>query len=278
MTDDIRRILVALDTSHASRAALESAAAYAQRLDAELFGLFVEDLDLIQLAALPLARETGLASATARALDPLTMQRALEAQANQARRALERIARRFGVRATFRVARGHVASELVAAAAEADLVALGLSGQMEMAGRRIGSTARAVVAHAQCSVLIEHGRERRGETVALAWEDARTTERTLDRALAWAAMRAAELVVVPMVADSSARRDALLERCNALLARRAPLRIRVRIEAPLSDAAGLRALVARCGYGLVVVGADSELVATEPERLADVGCPVLIVR
>ena len=44
----IRRILVALDTSKHSLAALEAADELAAWLKAELFGLFVEDINLLR--------------------------------------------------------------------------------------------------------------------------------------------------------------------------------------------------------------------------------------
>ncbi|MBK7177644.1 MAG: universal stress protein [Chloroflexi bacterium] len=53
----IQRILVALDASPHSLAALEAAIDLAERLDAELQGLFVEDINLLRLAQLPFARE-----------------------------------------------------------------------------------------------------------------------------------------------------------------------------------------------------------------------------
>ena len=53
-----RRILVALDASAHSHAALAAAVALAARLHAEIEGLFVEDINLLRLAELPF---TGLA-------------------------------------------------------------------------------------------------------------------------------------------------------------------------------------------------------------------------
>ena len=56
------RILVALDASPRSLAALSTAGALAAELDAELSGLFVEDINLQRLLALPFAREFCLLS------------------------------------------------------------------------------------------------------------------------------------------------------------------------------------------------------------------------
>ena len=55
----LRRIVVGLDAGPRDRAALEAAAQLAARMQAELVGLFVEDIDLLHLAGLPFAREVG---------------------------------------------------------------------------------------------------------------------------------------------------------------------------------------------------------------------------
>ena len=65
----IRRILVALDASTHSLAALETAAGLAARLEAELVGLFVEDINLLRAAELPFARETSFYSSSLRPLE-----------------------------------------------------------------------------------------------------------------------------------------------------------------------------------------------------------------
>jgi K+-sensing histidine kinase KdpD len=51
----IRRILVALDASPDSLAALKTAADLARRMEAELMGLFVEDIELLRMADSPYA-------------------------------------------------------------------------------------------------------------------------------------------------------------------------------------------------------------------------------
>ena len=59
----IRRILIALDASTHSLAALHAAAEMAANMQAELIGLFVEDENLLHLAGLPFAQEVRSSSA-----------------------------------------------------------------------------------------------------------------------------------------------------------------------------------------------------------------------
>ena len=142
----IRRILVALDASPASLTALETAVELAQTLQAELVGLFVEDINLVRIAALSFSQEVGLFSATRRQLSTLSIERQLRSQANRARQALAALAERAGVNWSFQTARGVVSSELLAAALDADLIILGRTGGAPLGRRRqIGSTARSIL-------------------------------------------------------------------------------------------------------------------------------------
>lgn len=127
MTENLERgrIVLALDISPRSRAALELATALAAELDAELAGLFVEDADLLHIGRLPFAREIGLFCPAPRPLDLRQLELALRREAEQARRLLVEAAARSRLRWSFQVARGRIASALFTLAAEADLVVLG---------------------------------------------------------------------------------------------------------------------------------------------------------
>lgn len=118
----IRRIVVGLEPVPFSRPVLEAAAELARRMEAELVGLFVESQDLLHFAGLPFAREVGFTSATRRALDVGSMERALRALAKETQETLAAVAGRTAVQWSFRVARGSLAAELLAAAGEADLI------------------------------------------------------------------------------------------------------------------------------------------------------------
>jgi nucleotide-binding universal stress UspA family protein len=54
-----QRILVALDASPASLAALDFATELAERHQAELLGIYVEDINLLRSAEIPFTREIG---------------------------------------------------------------------------------------------------------------------------------------------------------------------------------------------------------------------------
>jgi nucleotide-binding universal stress UspA family protein len=150
----IQRILVALDTSHHSLAALRAAAELACSLEAEVLGLFVEDVNLLHAAGLPMARELRFPFARHAQMTPQRMKRQLRAQALQARRALSSICETRGIEWTFEVVRGRVSSRLLEEAAKADLLCIGRASRPVIQGPRIGSTARAAAVRAQRVVLV----------------------------------------------------------------------------------------------------------------------------
>src|SRR5690554_4657703 len=85
---EIQRILVALDASSSSQVALQTAVNLAVALEAELEGIFVEDINLLRLAELPFVHEVRTLSAVAQQMSRQQIEAELQAQAARARRAL----------------------------------------------------------------------------------------------------------------------------------------------------------------------------------------------
>jgi nucleotide-binding universal stress UspA family protein len=150
----IRHILVALDASKHSQAVLETAASLAAKLESEILGLFVEDINLLRLEELPFVREINFQRMVGRAFENGEIQRKLRARAALVRHEVEDIAERYQIRSTFRVVRGPVDTELLAAALEADLLAIGQLGHSVIRRSRLGSTAQTAVAQASSAVLV----------------------------------------------------------------------------------------------------------------------------
>src|SRR5690606_23011202 len=85
---ELRRIVIAIDSSIPAAAGLEAVAALAARLPAELEGVFVEDADLARLAELPVAREICFAGGVRRDFTADTLAAQYREQALVARRAI----------------------------------------------------------------------------------------------------------------------------------------------------------------------------------------------
>jgi len=119
------RVIVTLDTSVTGRGVLDAAVILAKALHAELAGLFVEDTNLLRVAALPFTRESGLASGTLREFETENVLRALKAQAQCSRLMLADAARAVALRWTFAVVQGSGMTAALESRGERDLLVMG---------------------------------------------------------------------------------------------------------------------------------------------------------
>lgn len=271
----IQRILVALDASPHSLSALEAAVELAASFRAELLGLFVEDINLLRLAELPFAQEVGRFSGTLRRLDTRHVERQLHAQAVRARQALTRIAERAQVQWSFHVARGQIASELLTAASDVDLVILGKAGWSGQ--RRLGSTARSVLSQAPGPALILQQGVRLGLPVVVLYDGSRMAQRAL--AAATQLVRGSEgyLTLLLLADGPDAAQSLQMEAADWLQERGLKARYRWLSKA---DAARLCRVVQVEGGGVLVLHRDMPLLRGEAlmALLNEIGCPVLLVR
>lgn len=146
-----RRIIVALDASSYSLAALRAAAELASLLDIQLEGLFVEDINLLYLGAFPFSQEVGSYTGSVRPIENTDVERQLRTIARVIQRTMNSIIK-TPVRWTFQVRRGSVVNELLAAAQGADMLSIGRSGYIHRS--TLGSTARALVQKSQRPILL----------------------------------------------------------------------------------------------------------------------------
>lgn len=145
-----RRIVVGLDTSFLAREALALAARVAASIDAGLSGVFVEDENLLALSALPFAREVSMSGALNK-MDEAEMLRAMHAQAQIARRILERAANDAHIKCTFDIARGHRLAALAQHAKSDDTLVI----RAQDASRHdVGRAVRAATRETRADVLL----------------------------------------------------------------------------------------------------------------------------
>lgn len=176
----IRRILVALDVSAHSQAALEAAANVAALLEAELVGIFVEDINLLRVAQLPFVQEVCFPMAEVRDIGVSQMERHWRSQANEARRQLGEMAAERRVKWSFRVVRGPVSDELLTAALDMDLLALGRLGRSSSRRAQLGSTARKAIYEGSGPVLLMHAGIDLEQPVLVIFDGSDASYRALD--------------------------------------------------------------------------------------------------
>lgn len=203
-----RRVVVALDASPASRAVLDAAAALAARHRAELVGLFIEDLNLLNMSALPFTRVAG-AGPLSSGVDRATVERLLRRASEEMRATLARLAERAPVPWSFRVVRELTARALTGAAGEAgDLLVV--------ADAALAGGLRSFVIAARASVLcLRAERAPARPEVLVPWRAGAEGARALGAAAALAEATHRPLAVL-LPADARSRQEAERQVAEAL--------------------------------------------------------------
>jgi len=274
-TRTFRRILVALDGSPHSRAALRLAVEVAADLDAELEGLFVKDENLLRAAQLPFAEEVRSHSVSPKTLSDRRVQRQLRRQAERAEAALQETAGPSEVAHNFRVVEGQVTQELLRAAEEADLLAMGKTST-ESSRRRLGTTSHTLLSESPTPVLVLRRTARHRPPLFTYYDGSETAQAAL-RVAAHLATRGTSLTVF-LPADDEADPAQLREEVHEALDGRT-LQVQVRLLSSI-EVDRLATLARRKGPGLFVMpGGCSPLTQTSLQRfLYELDRPLLVVR
>ncbi len=270
-----RRILVALDASPHSRAALDLAVQLAVDLEADLEGLFVKDENLMRAAQLPFAAEVRTHSVSPRALNDRRVQRRLRRQADQAEAVLQAATEPAPVSYDFRVVEGQVTRQLLRAAEEADLVALGKTST-QSSRRRLGTTSEALLAESSTPVLVLRRAPRRRPPPSTYYDGSETARKALRTAAGLADPDTPFTVFAP--AENETQTEHLRAEVHEVLGT-PPAQTRVHPLTP-AEVDRLAALARRRGPGLFVMpGTGSPLVDASLQRfLYELDRPLLLVR
>jgi hypothetical protein len=255
----LRRVLLAFDPGAPLTQPLAAARTLVETLGAELAGLFVEDINLLRLAALPFTREVGATSGMSRPIELADVERTLRVQAESAKRLLSELAAELSVPWSFHVERGDVLQHVLAQMTEsvaAVLVPPTLSRRLEPAAgaraARPGSSARHLL---------------------VVWDHASTETHTVAIALRLAAAQHAALTLAVVGDESKPLPPAL-----ASLLASAPPGFRM-LSLPRSEAAALVRQLRATGSDLLIL--SSRALAEDPGRLraliAGVGSPVVLL-
>jgi hypothetical protein len=153
-TPTAERVLLAVESTEGEQDLLAAASELARGLRAELSGLFVENIALLRMAALPFTREIGLVSGIARPIDLRQVERMLERQAERVRRRLAEVASELALPWSFQVARGSLIDQVLEAAAKTDLVVL---APWPVAARRATATTSPPAPPVAVSALFDPG-------------------------------------------------------------------------------------------------------------------------
>jgi len=252
----MRRIAVTLDALEVSAQALEQAVHLAERMGAQVEGIFIEDIDLIEISELPFVKEVRPVSRSEIAINLARMEQELRALARRAERLLSEQASRHNVAWSFRTWRGSIDSDLLAADIEADVLALSRLGAVLARGRNI---------------------RRRSTGVAVLYTGSDASMRALDTANKLASDPQKELIVLVPVEDDA---DAI--RLQKMALGQLPDDADNVHFVRLSDGslADLQDILTDTHSAVLVVERDSALLRLPSlkQSLNSLDCPLLVVR
>lgn len=120
----LRRMLLALDAMNCESALINAAMALAEKLEADLDALFVEDSDIYAVAELPFTREVSLSSARERDISGQHVEQALRSRSRDAEQRFSAALARNRLKGRFDVLRAPRGEALMNAAAGVDVLIL----------------------------------------------------------------------------------------------------------------------------------------------------------
>jgi nucleotide-binding universal stress UspA family protein len=173
----IRRILVPIDESTHSRAALEAAVTMAAALQAEISCLYVEDSDILAISKYPFFREIctyeGIRTRTTE------IERDFKLQAERIHKLIAMYAGNTKVTWKFEVRRGGVKTMILEQSAAADLTVMGRFGRAVLRST-MGSTVRHIILHGRGLTMFIDERFRLAPPVLSVYTGSELGERALD--------------------------------------------------------------------------------------------------
>lgn len=274
---EIRRILVALDDSPQSLVRVETAAELAANFKAELIGIFVEDVNLLRVAQLPFAREISLFTPISRQIRLDQLQRELRTQSNRMHKILAAAATARKVPWMFKVARGSVATEVLSAASEADLMILGRMTWSLTGGKRLGSTVRMILTQGHVLTLILHEEAIWTVPVSVVYDGSKLSVKALNVAAHLVQTRDGRLNIFILALDMEMARKMQTEVFKELEKRKLEADFRLLVNPSLTR---LTWLIQTQGLGPVVLPCSGSLLQGEGlcSLVNEISNPVLLVR
>jgi hypothetical protein len=276
----IRRILVAFDWGSEHAGAVETVAALAARLRAELKAMFVEDIDLLRLAEHPHVFAFSTLSASGEQLAADHLRRVLRARLARSRQAIEEAAARRQIRCAFEVRQGRLLVEALDAAGDEDLVIVswqaGHGGPSWVTSRPPPVVIARALAEARArSVLLLHPEAPDDGPVLVAFDGSEAARAAL-AAASEIADRDGGLIEIALLTGRAEQASAWAGEIAGALAESA-LRARF-VHLPRVGLDDVCPLAIRQHGSLLVVPADLALADAGGRALERVPCSVLLVR
>lgn len=207
----IREILVALDSSSHSRAALEAAAALARTMEASIHGLFVEDDNWHRISKLPSVSEVNELTGDINPLAEQKIDKEIKLLENRIQKQLRLISRLNEIKHSWKTTRGSVEEKVLEAARETDLITIGMKGHSYSKSKRLGRTAKKIIEKSKKPVLILQEGLTLGDTVITVFDASTDSRKTVRFALTIAEKNESELFVMIVSNDNDSSKERFRE-------------------------------------------------------------------
>lgn len=167
----VKRILVALDHSTHSLSALEAAIELTRHFYAELKGIYIEDVTLLNLAQMDFCQEVGQHTAIIRKMTTDGVSRGINVQSRWVVQSFRRLTKQNGIDAGFIVVRGDVHETIQEESQGCDLIVIGKTGTNPIPGHRLGSTAQALIRNHRIPLMLVEENTRLGFPMLLLYQN-----------------------------------------------------------------------------------------------------------
>jgi len=270
----VREILVAIDTSTHSQAALEAAVAFAKTMEANLQGLFVQDEVWQKLSKLPSTSTINTLTGNVLPLESETLEDHINLLRNRLRRKMEFLSRRNKVTYSWSSMQGKVEDKILEASENADLITIGLKGK-SASRKRIGSSARTIIKKADKPVLILKEGLHLGTTLTVVYDASEESQKGIRLALKIAKKNNSSLKV--LVVDNNP--EVLDQRSKELESLLEGAQISVNVELMKNtDLGSFLNTINQQHSGLLIIPKNQPLLSKSFETiLLHINCPLLMV-
>ncbi|MDX1586735.1 MAG: universal stress protein [Balneolaceae bacterium] len=273
-SDLVREILVAIDTSAHSQAALEAAITLARTMEANIQGLFVQDEVWQKLSQLPSTKTVNTLTGDVLPFESDTLEDHLTLMRNRLRRKLEYLSSRNQITYSWSSIKGNVENKILEASKNADLITIGLKGK-SASRKRIGSSAKTIIKKAGKPVLILKRGLHLGTTLTVVYDASEESQKALKLALKIARKNNSSLKV--LVVDNNP--EAMEQRNKELEQLLEGVSISVQIDLiKNTDLGSFLNSINRQHSGLLIVPKNQPLLSKSFETiLLHINCPLLMV-
>ena len=270
----LREILVAIDTSTHSQAALEAAVALAKTMEANIQGLFVHDEIWNRISRLPSTRAVNALTGDVLPLENDTLEDQISILRNRLRRKLEYLSNRKQVKHSWNFLRGNVEDKILEAAENADMITIGLKGHSARK-KKLGSSAKTIIQKADKPVLILKEGLHLGTTLTAVYDASEESQKGIRLALKIARKNNSTLKV--LVVDNNP--EALEQRNKELEKILDDTNVSVKVELMEgTDLGSFLNSINKQHSGLLIIPKSQPLLARALETvLIHINCPLLMV-